>query len=485
MLQSFRSRLVLSNLLITLLGLIVMVVVFANLLENHTRDIKVGERRAQAADIARQVERLYRLHATANRPLAALVDTSSRILGARVIIVSPVTKGGGGGVPIVDSAEKTIYFRGSWSLPDRSEIQREIASVRQLGRNRNLYELTAPIHGTHGRNGGAIVLIVRVTQVTPGLSELANVIAVGLATAVIIWILIGIFFTLSITRPLVRMIDATHRMARGDYGVRVQTSGSDEIGRLATSFNSMAEQIQRSNQVLKDFVANVSHDLRTPLTVISGFSQAQIDGAADPSDAASVIHEEADKMQRLVDDLLQLTRLESGLMRLERRSIVAQDFLDQIVERVIGASGGRALPSLHVRVAPDLPALDADPVQLERALRNLIGNAIDYTPPSGSVTVSAQGAGRGWVEIGVSDTGAGIAPEEVSRVFERFYRSDRSRERAHGHSGLGLAIVREIVEAHGGRVAVESRPGAGTTFRFTVPAATGRPAATPERVAAR
>jgi signal transduction histidine kinase len=485
MFDSFRSRLVLSNLLITLMGLIVMVAVFANLLENHTRDVKLGERKAQAADISRQVERLYRTHASAApqksvraTPLQILVDTSSRILGARVIIVSPVTPRGGG-VPIVDSAKKTLYFRGSWSLPDRKEIQRELASVHQLSRNSSLYEFTAPIHGTSGRNGGAVVLIVRVTQVTPGLSDLANVIAVGLATALVIWIIIGTFFTVTITRPLVRVIEATRRMAGGDYGARVDASEGGEMGRLATSFNSMAEQIQRSNQVLKDFVANVSHDLRTPLTIISGFSQALLDRAAEPDDAGTVIHEEAEKMERLVEDLLQLTRLESGLMHLDRRPIEPRAFLDGIAARVSHAAAGRRIPTLQVSVDDGLPALDADPVQLERALQNLIGNAVDYTPPSGTVTLAAQAADRGWVEISVSDTGSGIAPDDLPRVFERFYRSDRSRERGHGHSGLGLAIVREIVEAHGGQVAVESEPGQGTSFRLTVPAASER--ATPTR----
>ena len=473
MFDSFRSRLVLSNLLITLMGLIVMVAVFANLLENHTRDVKLEVRKAQAADISRQVERLYRTHAS-TIPLQTLVDTSSRILGARVIIVSPVTKQGGG-VPVVDSAKKTLYFHGSWSLPDRQEIQRELASVHQLSRNSNLYEFTSPIHGTSGRNGGAVVLIVQVTQVTPGLGDLANVIAVGLATAVVIWILIGIFFTVTITRPLVRVIDATHRMAGGDYGARVQASEGGEMGRLATSFNSMAEQIQRSNQVLKDFVANVSHDLRTPLTIVSGFSQALLDRAAEPDDAGTVIHEEAEKMERLVGDLLQLTRLESGLMHLDRRPIEPGAFLDGIVARVTHATAGRRIPELQVSVDEGLPPLDADPVQLERALQNLIGNAIDYTPPSGTITLAAREVERRWVEITVSDTGSGIARDDLPRVFERFSRSDRSRERAHGHSGLGVAIVREIVEAHGGQVSVESEQGRGTTFRLTVPAMSARP----------
>jgi signal transduction histidine kinase len=280
------------------------------------------------------------------------------------------------------------------------------------------------------------------------------------------------------------MIDATRRMARGDYGARVRISGGGEIARLATSFNSMAEQIQRSNQVLRDFVANVSHDLRTPITIVSGFSQALLDRAAEPDDAAEVIHEEAEKMQRLVEDLLQLTRLESGLMRLERQPIDVTPFLERMVERIRHAAPREEIPALRVHVAPHLPPIDADPVQLERTLHNLIGNALEYTPAAGTITLTARSAERGWVEIAVSDTGNGIAAEDLPRVFERFYRSDKSRERTHGHSGLGLAIVREIVEAHGGRVTVTSKPGQGTTFRLTMPTAPGLPAPARREVAA-
>jgi len=233
---------------------------------------------------------------------------------------------------------------------------------------------------------------------------------------------------------------------------------------------------------LKDFVANVSHDLRTPLTMIAGFSQALVDGTAreeEVESSAMVIHEEARKMERLVDDLLQLTKLESGLLKLECHPTALRPFVQTLIDRIQRSRVDRPMPTLINHVPRNLPMVNIDSGQVERALRNLVDNAMQYTPLGGMVTVGAASIGRGWVEIQVTDTGCGIPGQDVERVFERFYRSDRSRERQHGHSGLGLAIVREIIEAHGGRVRVESEEEKGATFRFTVPQAR-QPAIGPE-----
>jgi signal transduction histidine kinase len=333
-------------------------------------------------------------------------------------------------------------------------------------------------------NGGEVLIVAQPADLRPSPSQLQSVILIAAASAVVVWLLIGSYSTFSVFRPLLRVTQATARMAGGDYTVRVGARGQGEIRRLATSFDGMAQQVQQSNQVLKDFLGNVSHDLRTPLTIIAGFSQALLDGTAGPEGAeesAAVIHDEALKMQRLVDDLLQLTRLESGLYVLERHAVGVRPFVQGILERARhGRDGG---PSLDNAVPAGLPPIDVDPDRLERALRNLVDNALAYTPPEGEVTVSAHSVGsrsatgarasmgENWIEISVSDTGIGIVPNDVPRVFERFYRSDRGRERIRGHSGLGLAIVREIVEAHGGQVRAESRVGQGSTFSFTVPVA--------------
>jgi signal transduction histidine kinase len=256
---------------------------------------------------------------------------------------------------------------------------------------------------------------------------------------------------------------------------------NDELTRAQRQINQQNAALAQHNDRLRELdelkdvlLANVSHDLRTPLTMIAGFSQALLDGTVRQHEArssAEVIHEEAGKMQQLVDDLLQLTRLESGLLKLDRHPVALRGFVQHILDRIERAATGESHAVLRNEVAEDLPHVDVDPVQLERSLRNLLTNALEYTPPSGGITVGAARLNRQWIEVTVADTGCGIPDDDVPRIFERFYRSDRSRERAHGHSGLGLAIVREIVEAHGGHVSVDTRPERGTTFRLSLPVA--------------
>lgn len=467
MFDSFRSRLVLSNLVITLVGLLVVIVVFTGVLANRSRQIKEKDLATQSRLVARQVEYLYRHESkTSKQDLQLLVAESSKALQVRVILVDPY------GTPRLDSKRMTPYATGSWHL-DRAALEEARSASNEL-RSGTLFVSQSPIQGTVRPNGGAVLLVANVTDVEPTISSLLDVILIVLGTALLVWLAIGLYFTFSISRPLVRITAATARMARGDYDARVPTRGDGEIARLATSFNEMAAQVQRANRVLRDFVANVSHDLRTPLTMITGFSQALVDGTAregEVEESARLIHEESTKMQRIVDDLLQLTRLESGLLTFHRESLETRLFVQNVIARVLRVHGETEMAQIKNLVPAGTPSILADPTHMERALFNLLDNALEYTPAGGEVAVRASPIGNGWVQMSVTDTGKGIARADVERVFERFYRSDKSRERRHGHSGLGLAIVREIVEAHGGSIDVESEPGRGTTFRFTVPAA--------------
>lgn len=465
MLDSFRSRLVISNLLITLVGLLVVVGVFTSILVQRSTDVRKSDRAQDARRIAVQVDALFARHG-GNAELQQLVGLSDRLLQVHIIIV------GADGVPF--NGFKAARGTGSFYRLNPSALKQSESAVTALRQNTNYYTFQSPLHGTHGRPAGAVLLVARVADVRPDFGSLGGVFATVLATVLLVWLAIGSYFTFSISRPLVRIRRATVRMAQGDYDVRVPAQGEGEIALLASRFNEMAERVQSSNRVLRDFVANVSHDLRTPLTMITGFSQALLDGTAGPGEvtaSAEYIYEESVKMQRLVEDLLQLTRLESGLQSQQRHPLELHPFVQNLIDRILRSRGELATPTLCNIVAPTTPLIDVDEVQLERALRNLVENALRYTPPEGSVTVSATPIGVGWVEVNVKDTGVGIPPQDLNRVFERFYRSDKSRERGGGNSGLGLAIVREIVEGHGGHVQVESDLGKGTTFRFTVPQA--------------
>jgi signal transduction histidine kinase len=270
-------------------------------------------------------------------------------------------------------------------------------------------------------------------------------------------------------------------MEEGDLTQRVPVGSPDEIGELARAFNAMAESLGRTERLRRTLVTDVAHELRTPLTNVRGYLEALRDGVAEPTPALiASLHDEAVLLGRLVEDLQELTLAEAGQLHLDR----AVWTLDDLVGSAVELARPRALEkgvALRAEFPPDLPAVDVDRTRIGQVLRNLLGNAITHTDAGGEIVVSAA-RGHGEVEVRVHDTGAGIPPEHLPHVFERFYRADRSRARATGGAGIGLAIVKELVQAHGGRVGIDSAPGRGTTVTFTLPSATA-PAPPPRALA--
>ncbi len=268
--------------------------------------------------------------------------------------------------------------------------------------------------------------------------------------------------------PVEALTAAVRRMEKGDRQQRVSVKSQDEIGELANAFNAMANSVSVSEQLRRYMVSDIAHELRTPLTNMRGYLEAIRDGllTAQP-DVVESLYEETMLLNRLVEDLQDLALVEAGQLRLERQPMAAGDVIEKTVATVRAHSGATG-PALAVVVAPDLPVVQADPERVGQVLRNLLSNALHHTPPEGRITVEARAASGG-IEVAVSDTGSGIAPEQAEFVFERFYRADPSRNRATGGAGLGLAIVKQLVEAHGGRVWLESVTGKGTTVWFTLP----------------
>lgn len=312
----------------------------------------------------------------------------------------------------------------------------------------------------------------------------------------------------SIARPLARMTRAAEALAEGRFDQQIPSRGRDEVARLAVAFNRMAREIQASQRTLRDFIANVSHDLRTPLTSVQGFSQALLDGTLAEreqiAEAGRIINAESERMSRLVSDLLELARMESGRSPLERQAV---NLTQLVAARVEAATGRAAETDITFRFTPTAtPLIAGDPLRLERVVDNLLDNARRHTPAGGVVTVRVE-HGRGvvpdegrtgapWTSAGstspaiplprsvlvtVHNSGSTIHPEDLPRLFERFYQVDKAR--AAGGSGLGLAICQEIVQAHGGRCWAESSAASGTRFCIELPAAVtippGDPAARP------
>jgi len=219
-------------------------------------------------------------------------------------------------------------------------------------------------------------------------------------------------------------------------------------------------------------ISDVAHELRTPLANIRGYLEALRDRVVEPSpEVVDSLYDEAMILSRLVDDLQELALAEAGQLRLAREPVDVADVVQQAVQSFQPQAAAKGL-TVEAELAGALPPVDADRQRVGQVLRNLLRNAVAYTPAGGKVTVSARQVGEE-VEVAVRDTGVGIAPEHLPYIFERFYRADRSRTRSTGGAGLGLTIVKELVEAHGGHVRVESQVGAGSTFTFTLPVAHG------------
>jgi signal transduction histidine kinase len=268
-------------------------------------------------------------------------------------------------------------------------------------------------------------------------------------------------------------------MARGDLATRVRADGVAELRGLAESFNSMAAQLEtaareraETERARRDLIAAVSHDLRTPLASLRALAEALDDGVVDDPEGIRrylrLMTGETERLNMLIDDLFELARLESGALRLDRSPSPVQDLISEALERMSAQAGRKGL-QLAGEVVGDPPPVLIDGQQVTRVLLNLVQNAIRHTPTDGSVTLRAELAEDG-VLVEVRDTGEGIGADDLPRVFDRFYRGDPARTREAG-AGLGLAIARGIVEAHGGRIWVESAPRQGTRFAFTLPAA--------------
>jgi len=291
------------------------------------------------------------------------------------------------------------------------------------------------------------------------------------AVSLLVSILLAWLVARWIALPLQHMAVVAKAVADGDFRQRMSPSGPQEAQSLAQAFNEMVQKVEGSRRTQRDFVANVSHELKTPLTSIQGFAQAILDGTAEDEQAkrhaARVIHEESDRLRRLVDELLDLARLDAGQVAFARDALDLRALLAAVVERLSlrAREKGVSIQS----ILSGLPTVIGDGDRLAQVFTNLLDNAIRYAPRDSAVVVRGE-TQDGWVTLHVDDRGPGIPPEELSRVFERFYQLEKSRRSGEGRgAGLGLAICREVVQAHGGRIVAQSAVGQGTRFSVQLP----------------
>jgi len=317
----------------------------------------------------------------------------------------------------------------------------------------------------------AVMLAVPQANLAAAWLSLAPRLLVAGVLALVASLPVALWLSRSISEPLKRITRASEEMARGNYDQRIPDGRADEIGRLAQAFNLMAKQVALSHRTLREFLADVSHELRTPLTSIRGFSQAMTDGTLrapeEYAEAGRVIHEEAERMARLVEDLLYLSRVESGQFQGERHPLDLAELIRACVQRAERrATAGEV--AIVTALAP-APRVAGEAHRLEQVLDNLLDNALKHTPPGGQITVRlSDDPASGGVRLSVHNTGSYIPPEEQRQVFDRFFRGHNNAGRE--GTGLGLSIARHIVEAHGGTIAVQSSPETGTDFSVWLPA---------------
>jgi signal transduction histidine kinase len=306
-------------------------------------------------------------------------------------------------------------------------------------------------------------------------AAVSDAVTLAAAAALAAAIIASLFISRQVVGPVRKMMVISQRVAEGEYQERLAITGNvqsgqlNELDQLALSFNQMAGRLERTEAMRRQLIGDVSHELRTPLAAIKGYMEGLMDGVLSPTpETYQQVYAEADRLQRLVNDLQELSRVEGGALDLHVDPLP----LDGLVASVT-AHLGRQFEEKGIRLdtvlPPGLPPVMADRDRVLQVLTNLVGNALQYTLPGGSVTVTAARE-KNEVVVTVKDTGIGIAASQLPHIFDRFYRADKSRARASGGSGIGLTIAHALVKAHHGRIWAESPgEGKGSAFHFSLP----------------
>ncbi|HYF94600.1 MAG TPA: HAMP domain-containing sensor histidine kinase [Symbiobacteriaceae bacterium] len=324
-----------------------------------------------------------------------------------------------------------------------------------------------------GQVAGTVLLKPALAPVQRIRNTLFRFVLYGSLASASVLALVSLLLSRRLARPIQEVSAAARRVAQGDFTSRVAWRSNDELGRLVSAFNHMAGELESLETARKELIANVSHELKGPLARVSGYLEAINDGAggeAAREQHFEIVRREVNRLTRLVNDLLDYSRLEVGRLKLHPFPCDLAPTLHKAIQVFRGPAAGGGVELITAIPAP-LPIVECEPERIEQVLVNLLENAFGFTPRGGRVTVATR-EGEGFLEVTVSDTGPGIPPEELDRIFERFYKLDPARTPDRRGFGLGLTIVRQLVELHGGQVFATSEVGKGSQFGFRLPFAT-------------
>ena len=302
------------------------------------------------------------------------------------------------------------------------------------------------------------------------LTTVRNTLIVASLGAIVIAFLLSRLISRTLTRPVRELTAATKAVAQGEIAPTVPVLTRDEVGTLTQSFNQMNEELERSRELRRQLTADIAHELRTPLGLVLGHTEALRDGVLPPSaETFSIIHDETVRLNRLVLDLRTLSMAEADELTLEYAEVDPKELIERVAA-LHAATAAKAGVTISTASASDLPMLWVDGDRMTQVLNNLVGNALRYVSEGSSVAVWAEHKpSTNQITLAVKDDGVGISAEKLPHIFERFYRADKSRTRAEGGTGLGLAIAKSLVERHGGVISAESAEGKGTTFFIQLP----------------
>jgi len=372
------------------------------------------------------------------------------------------------------------------SDPERKEridmtpnILTAILGEASYGSSRADYmDVAIPIDGGGGSVRYVVYIFDNKQMVQSQNAEIFKIILEAVLIGFVISTVISIIISKTLLSPIQGMTKAAEAMADGDFSRKINVESEDEIGLLAETFNDMAmqigtmvEELKNAEMLRREFVANVSHELRTPLTSIRTYAETMSDIPGIPQETEEeflrVIINESDRMTKIVQDLLELSRFDSGTSQLAAEEFSIEQSLRDVHAAIVLEARKRN-HVLNLELEWKLPKIIGDRSRVEQVLMNIISNALKYTPDGGTIGIFSGSSGNNvWVKI--EDTGVGIPAEDLSRVFDRFYRVDKARTRESGGTGLGLSIASEIVSRHGGSINIDSAPGVGTTVTVTLP----------------
>jgi signal transduction histidine kinase len=467
MIHSFRFRLLLGFTLV-----IVVAIGTVSFFVSHSATGKVQEYQQQTQDVrSSRMERLlshYYAQQGGWTDIQPFIEQMGTLYGQRIVVVDT------SGVVVADSLQGFLGMHPDPHWPGTT-LPMDSSSTTQP-----LPERPSPMYSGANSVGTLYVNPESAPDAdAASVQNLSNSINGFLLWGGLLALGVAMLFTFVLSRrisaPVQALTSAARRLGQGDFSQRVNVQTKDEVGELAQTFNSMADDLTRAERLRRNMIADAAHELRTPLSNIRGYLEAIRDGLMQPdASTLSSIYEEALLLSKLVEDLQELSLADAGQLQM----VCQPEDIVVSIKSAVSATQPQADAkgvSLTVDLPEVLPHCNLDYHRIGQVLRNLLDNALAHTPEGGRITISARESGN-QVEVAVSDTGEGIPQEDLPNIFERFYRVDKSRARATGGSGLGLTIAKRLVEAHGGRIEVQSELGKGSRFSFTVPIADPAPA---------